>query len=69
MKELEWKRQLMAKEVILARVEKENLWGKILLGVALFFIFFSVRLIFIYYRKIARVKKEINSYKVEWMDF
>lgn len=69
MKELEWQRKLMEKEVLLASAQKENLWSKIIIGAGLLLVLFCGRLIFIYYRKIARVKKEMESYTVEWFDF
>ena len=64
MKEFDLQRKILERETLLASSEKENLWARIIIGIAALLIIYCSRLIYLYYRKISKARKIVNSYSV-----
>lgn len=62
MKEVEWQRQLTTREIMLARAEKQNFWGRIAIGSAIIFLLVVLRYTFNYYRIIVKARRIVNSF-------
>jgi len=65
MKEVEWQLEKQSQQVKIARVETENLWVKIIVGLALIVIVIGSRIIYTYYRKIAKAREVLELPYVE----
>jgi len=65
MKEVEWQLEKQSQQVKIAKVETENLWVKIIVGLALIVILIASRVIYTYYRKIARAREVLELPYVE----